>query len=262
VNLKAGFWLISGVPAAPAQTRRPDAFCSHHPSPEPNVAHAGHRALRGPRKCGVNGLIRTAAPRIRASEHHRERRRTRLHTHAGDGRTGWTGGACTDGDPDSARQVWGLPTDIAKHDVVPCLGRRGPTSRGRPSSLDGGFNAAGEPGRSRSLLPGPVTKGAAPVETDSLLERRYRVSWAQLAAVLRQAFAPGARRGGVVVRRPTAGATSTPTTTWPHVGHCPPRVWVGGAEPPGQAAPECPHALSRRGNVGGLCRAAHVSVRR
>jgi len=51
--------------------------------------------------------------RIRASEHHRERRRARLHTHAGDGRTGWTGGARTDGDPDSGSGKLGLPTDIA-----------------------------------------------------------------------------------------------------------------------------------------------------
>ena len=98
-----------------------------------------------------------------------------------------------------------------------------------------------------------------PVETDSLLERRYRVLWAQLAAVLRQAFATWrARRGRVVVRRSTAEALPGRLQQCAARRALPPACGCG-ARPAGSRA-EYPYALSRR-ERGGLCRAAHVPVR-
>ena len=121
----------SGVPAAPAQAgRRP--FPVHLVRDRPERRHAGHRALRGLQMRHQRPDPHGGA-RICAREHHRERRRARLHTDPGDGRAGRAGGARADGEARSRSASWASrPTS-----PTPCcssLRTPRPTSPARRSS--------------------------------------------------------------------------------------------------------------------------------
>ena len=121
VNLKAGFWLIQeSLPHL--RKRGGGRFLFTSSVTGPNVAMPG-TAHYAASKCGINGLIRTAALEY-ARQNITVNGVEPGYILTPDGRTGWAGGACTDGDPDSARQV-GASHRHREHDVVSCLGRRG-----------------------------------------------------------------------------------------------------------------------------------------